>query len=600
MSPTPPRVTRNRIDWAGLGWLFLFFWFFSGITQLLLLTSGNSGFSGFRNAMVLSTIWLAPVLLFPRWTKPLAAVIGLVLWAASLVGLSYFGIYHQEFSQSVIFVMFESNTAEASEYFSQYFNPWMTLGLVLYSLVAILLWRRLRPVYLPRFSALPVAVLLIVATIGYPFYKQLVSQGRPFDEALDKVQARMEPAVPWQLLIGYQQYRQQLGSMQALLQKNAALPPLKNLVDANGDTPRTLVLVIGESTSRKHMSLYGYPRETTPQLDALKAANRNLTVFNNVVASRPYTIEVLQQVLTFADQEHPDRFLTDPSLMNLMKQAGYKTFWITNQQTMTKRNTMLTTFAQQTDAQFYLNNQRSQNASQLDGAVLAPFAKVLDDPAPKKFIVVHLLGTHMNYKYRYPADYARFVDRPGAPAARSADQGEVYNSYDNAVLYNDYVVSSLIKGFANSDPNGFLVYLSDHGEEVFDEAPHDRLGRNEGDPTRGMYTVPFLVWTSPSWQQTHPRDLQALVDRRYSSEDLIHTWSDLAGLNYDLFDPTKSLVSNDFQHEVRWIGNPYAHNGLRDFDKLPLDKADAGQQVAPAGRPAPTTPRAPSRQPNEG
>lgn len=186
MSPTPPSVTRNRIDWAGLGWLFLFFWFFSGITQLLLLTSGNSGFSGFRNAMVLSTIWLAPVLLFPRWTKPLAAVIGLVLWAASLVGLSYFGIYHQEFSQSVIFVMFESNTAEASEYFSQYFNPWMTLGLVLYSLVAILLWRRLRPVYLPRFSALPVAVLLIVATIGYPFYKQLVSQGRPFDEALTR------------------------------------------------------------------------------------------------------------------------------------------------------------------------------------------------------------------------------------------------------------------------------------------------------------------------------------------------------------------------------------------------------------------------------
>lgn len=45
-----------------------------------------------------------------------------------------------------------------------------------------------------------------------------------------------------------------------------------------------------------------------------------------MVASRPYTIEVLQQVLTFADQEHPDRFLTDPSLMNLMKQAGYKTF----------------------------------------------------------------------------------------------------------------------------------------------------------------------------------------------------------------------------------------------------------------------------------
>ncbi|MEG6705672.1 sulfatase-like hydrolase/transferase, partial [Pseudomonas aeruginosa] len=76
------------------------------------------------------------------------------------------------------------------------------------------------------------------------------------------------------------------------------------------------------------------------------------------------------------DQEHPDRFLTDQTLMKLMKQAGYNTIWITNQQTMTKRNTMLTTFAQQTDAQIYLNNQRSQNASQLDGSVLPPFAKV--------------------------------------------------------------------------------------------------------------------------------------------------------------------------------------------------------------------------------
>ncbi|MGV8584531.1 phosphoethanolamine transferase CptA, partial [Pseudomonas aeruginosa] len=82
-------------------------------------------------------------------------------------------------------------------------------------------------------------------------------QGRPVDEARDQVQARREPAVRWQLLIGYQQYRQQLVSMQALLQKNAALPPLKHIVDAHGDTPRTLVLVSGESTSLKHMSLFG-------------------------------------------------------------------------------------------------------------------------------------------------------------------------------------------------------------------------------------------------------------------------------------------------------------------------------------------------------
>ena len=567
------------MDWAGLGWLLLFFWYFSGVTQALLMFSGTTGFSGFRDALFLSTLWLAPVLLLPRHTRLLSAVIGLVLWAASLVGLSYFGIYHQEFSQSVIFVMFESNTAEAGEYFSQYFSLWLCLGLVLYTLVAVVLWKRVRPVTLSLRSRIPLVILLLAANLVFPFYKQLVTQQRPFAEAMEKVQQRMEPAVPWQLVVGYQQYRQQLDNMQKLLEQNASLPPLQNLKDSSGDAPRTLVLVLGESTTREHMHLYGYGRDTTPNLDALAAGDKNLSVFSNVVSPRPYTIEVMQQILTFGDQQNPDRFLTDPSLINLMKQAGYKTFWITNQQTMTKRNTMLTTFSQQTDVPVYLNNQRNQNASQYDEVVLAPFEKALQDPAQKKFIIVHLLGTHMDYRYRYPDAYEHFKDSQGVPGVLTPGQVETYNFYDNAVRYNDYVVSSLIKQYSATTPNGFLLYLSDHGEDVYSSGNHDRLGRNEGAPTRPMYTIPFLLWTSPSWQAEHPRDLQAMTDRAYSSSHLIHTLSDLAGLSYDRYEPAKSLVNPQFVVAPRWIGDPYSKNGLHEFDSLPNDSADKTQQT---------------------
>lgn len=304
----------------------------------------------------------------------------------------------------------------------------------------------------------------------------MVSQQRSFAEAQEKVEQRMAAAVPWQLLVGYRQYREQLDNMQALLNQNAALPPLQNLKDNSGDAPRTLVLVLGESTTREHMHLYGYGRDTTPNLDALAARDNSLTVFRNVVSPRPYTIEVMQQILTFGDEQHPDRFLTDPSLINLMKQAGYKTFWITNQQTMTKRNTMLTTFSQQTDVPVYLNNQRSQNASQFDSVVLEPFDKALRDPAQKKLIIVHLLGTHMDYRYRYPAQFEHFKDNVGAPAALSPDQVETYNFYDNAVRYNDFIVSDLIKRYSATTPNGFLLYLSDHGEDVYSSGKHDRLG----------------------------------------------------------------------------------------------------------------------------
>ncbi|WP_218058704.1 sulfatase-like hydrolase/transferase [Gilliamella sp. App4-10] len=80
------------------------------------------------------------------------------------------------------------------------------------------------------------------------------------------------------------------------------------------------------------------------KLNNLKKDKANFVVFNDVVSSRPYTTDILQQVLTFADEQQPDLYLKTPSLIHIMKQAGYKTFWITNQQTMTKRNTMLTVF----------------------------------------------------------------------------------------------------------------------------------------------------------------------------------------------------------------------------------------------------------------
>ncbi|WP_440468316.1 phosphoethanolamine transferase CptA [Pseudomonas sp. YH-1] len=600
MSNTTSPAARKRVDWAALGWLLLFFWYFSGVTQALILFSGTTGFAGFRDAFFLSSLWLAPPLLLPRFTKGVAAIIGLVLWGASLVGLSYFGIYKQEFSQSVIFVMFESNTAEAGEYFSQYFSLWLCLALLAYTVVAVVLWKRIRPINMPAYARIPLAVLLVVLNLFYPFYKQMVTQERTFAQAVEKVQSRMEPAVPWQLVVGYVQYRQQLDNMQKLLQQNASLPPLQNLKDSSGNEPRTLVLVLGESTTRQHMHLYGYGRDTTPNLDALAASGQGLTVFQNVVAPRPYTIEVMQQILTFGDEQNPDRFLTDPSLINLMKQAGYKTFWITNQQTMTKRNTMLTTFSQQTDEQAYLNNQRNQNASQYDGVVLDPFEKALKDPAQKKFIVIHLLGTHMDYRYRYPDEFAYFKDRQGAPSALSDDQVETYNFYDNAVRYNDFVVSSLIKRYSAANANGFMLYLSDHGEEVYSSGNHDRLGRNEMDPTRPMYTIPFMVWTSPSWQAEHPRDLQAVANRSYSSSHLIHTLSDLAGLSYDRYEPAKSLVNEQFAAAPRWIGDPYKKDGLHEFDKLPQDKAAPQQEIADGAK-APATAQAPVKaQPNEG
>ena len=561
----PQNNSPRTIEWSALGWAYLFFLYFSGVHHLLLQIVGATTFVGARQAVIVSSLWLIPMLAYPKQARPVSAVIGVILWVFSLISLGYFCIYRQEFSQSVIFIIFESNVAEASEFFAQYFVWWMIPAMMAYSVVAYLLWRKIHPMRMPRIAAWGGIALILVALFVYPNFGQFRSLQFSAASALEKIEKRMEPAVPWQIILGYSQYRRQLAEMQMLLEQNDRITPLNNLHDDNSGEPSTLVLVIGESTSKLHMGLYGYSRPTTPLLDAKR---NDLSVFKHVYASRPYTIEALQQVLTFADQEHPSLYLTQPSLMNMMKQAGYKTYWITNHQTLTKRNTMLTNFSQQADEQVYLNNTRMQNSRDFDDDVFEPFKRVLNDSAERKLIIVHLLGTHMKYEYRYPSEYDVFKDRKGLPDWVTEAQVPVINNYDNAVLFNDYVVSSLIDFFSASKTNGFLVYFSDHGEDVFDSPSHEVLGRNEMKPTPPMYSVPFFIWASESWRATHPLNFSDVLDRTYGLENFIYTWADLSGLTFDGFDPTKSVLSKKFKERPILVGDPEIPKSLIDLRTL--------------------------------
>lgn len=560
---------NQKFSWSALIFVILFFCYFSCALQLYIVLSGHSNLIGLRDAIIYSFIWLIPVLLFPNHTRKIAAVYGLVIGALSLISIGYFVIYRQEFSQSVFFVMAESNYNESHEFIQQYFSFKLLAVLVIYILIGIYLWRKVKPIYVKN-STKWICSLLIITYALMPLFISMAVKKTSFEKATAHLMSRMETTVPWQLLNSYLAYRSQLTNMENILNHLQTLPAFENLKDANGDTPRTLVLVIGESTSRQRMGIYGYDRSTTPQIEQFKKENPEFLVFNDVVSSRPYTIEILQQALTFADEQHPDLYLKKPSLIHLMKQAGYKTFWITNQQTMTKRNTMLTMFSKQADEQFYMNNDRNQSSRQYDSSVFEPFREVLNDPAQKKFIVIHLLGTHMKYSLRYPKDeqWNYFKDKDKIAFKIDDEKLDYYNSYDNAIRYNDYVTTTLFNLFKNSQENGFMLYFSDHGEDVYQSPPHDVLGRNEKAPTQTMYTIPFMLWQSPKWRASHPNNYQSYVERKFSTQDLIHTWSDLAGLSYDSYQPEKSIVNPNFHQSIRWIGDPYDKNGLIDFDKL--------------------------------
>jgi len=519
----------------------------------------------------MSFLWLIPLIIFPRQTKLLTALIGTVLWGTSLVLIGYYAVYGQNFSQSVLFIIFESNFSEGSEYLESYFSWWIIFGFLIYSLLAFFLWKKIKPVNTtPGMRVILVVTLSFI--ISWPAFNSLVLHHSSINKALHSQMNHMEPAAPWHLVFGFIKYKEQLHKIEQNLIANKNLPPLDGFINNNSDTSNTMVLVIGESTNRQRMGLYGYSRNTTPKLEAMKD---DLLIFDNVYAPRPYTIETLEQVLTFADEKNPDLYLTKPTLMNIMKQAGYKTYWITNQQTQTKRNTMLTTFSKQADKQIYLNNDKNQNSAQYDGVVLKPFKRILDKKEVKnKFIVVHLLGTHRKYSYRYPEDMAYFKGSENVPTWLNESQTKEYNAYDNAVRYNDYVLSSLIKILKGSSDNSLLVHFSDHGEEVYDNPQHLFAGRNEAAPTAPMYTIPFIIWQSDSWKKKTQieQNKNDIIHRSYSTSDFIYTWSDLADITFNEFDASRSMVNPAFSKHPIWIGDPNNPKKLRDLQKNPFSK----------------------------
>src|SRR5690606_40675256 len=106
-------------------------------------------------------------------------VTGVQTCALPISGFGYFLIYGQEFSQSVIFILFESNVSEGSEYLAQYFAWWMVPAFLAYGLGAWLLWRKVRPVYLSRPVALLAAAFFLFASLGYPALRQFSKHDDP-------------------------------------------------------------------------------------------------------------------------------------------------------------------------------------------------------------------------------------------------------------------------------------------------------------------------------------------------------------------------------------------------------------------------------------
>lgn len=327
----------------------------------------------------------------------------------------------------------------------------------------------------------------------------------------------------------------------------------------NIEEEATYILIIGESFTKYHSSLYAYPRNTNPYMKSLKDKGE-LFVFDDIVSSHHFTRETLKKLVTTYSHDSKEKFEQSMNIVDIMKKAGFKTYWISNQEDFAFRGAGLSSVIHRADVvnftqEQYLSDKEEKN---YDEKLLPLFKNAINDKtAKKKFIVVHLFGSHPNYKNRYPNDYITF------PLDSTEDffnenqtlHREDVNHYDNSLVYNDSVIiKSIIEDNDLRKLNSFILYLSDHGQDVRDER-NITSSLPPINTLRGV-EIPMIFWSSPLYNKLHKENInnvKSSLNRPYSSEDVIYSLIDLANINYSEHKPEKSIINENFTPKERIV-----------------------------------------------
>ncbi len=215
--------------------------------------------------------------------------------------------------------------------------------------------------------------------------------------------------------------------------------------------PQKIYLVIGESAYRNHWSLYGYPVKTTPFVDSLSQVEPKQLSFYNGIAAAPFTRNVLRMALSFASPTDLEPFYTEKTLINMAKDAGYETFWISNQGNSGIQDSYLGYLAAGTDKAIFSKGSYLAN----DDFTLIPMIKEEHKPASKQFFVIHLVGSHNNYSDRYDLKDVQAI--PG--------ENSLLNHYDRSIHHTDRVLHA-IYDIMQQDSTALFFHFSDHGEII--------------------------------------------------------------------------------------------------------------------------------------
>lgn len=332
-----------------------------------------------------------------------------------------------------------------------------------------------------------------------------------------------------------------------------------------------IVLIIGESYNKYHSQLYGYDKPTAP-MQVKRSKRGRLVPYTDVVAPWNLTSFVFKNMFSTYVRGMKGEWCDYPLFPEIFRKAGYHVTFITNQ-FLPKAKEAVYDFS----GGFFLNNEdlskaqfdtRNTTLHKFDDGVLTDYDELKKYNKEHNLTIFHLMGQHVSYNTRYPKTHRKYYgddyDRPDL-TARNRD---ILSHYDNATIYNDSIVDCILNKF--EDEEAIVVYLSDHGEECFNDG-FQHYGRNHSAEitprlAHQEFDVPLWIWCSHKYAVKHPDIFSEVVgakDRRMMTDALPHLLLYLAGISSKDYHEEYNILSPRYD-EMR----PRVIKGKVDYDKL--------------------------------
>lgn len=302
----------------------------------------------------------------------------------------------------------------------------------------------------------------------------------------------------------------------------------------------TYIVVIGESARRDFLNFYGFPINNTPFINSI-----NGIFFTNYTSASGATVMSLTNTLALNGK-------LENNIIALAKKAGFKTYWLSNQGSLSDSDTPIASIGKKADTYFF-PKKFDYLPSINDGGglnLLKPLKHAIEEKYQKKLIVVHLMGSHPPFCVRTNNRYEVFFE------------SKELSCYVQSIKDTDNLLATIHKYLTESNSKWSMMYFSDHGLSRSEKERLNKATLLHNDKYRQNFEVPFFVTSYDSYKKDY-------ITEKRSALNFMILFSQWTGIHENKINSDCQMLSNKFCKKQSFIID--FNNNVIDYSNLPSE-----------------------------